>query len=107
MDMKKLNERFANSKKGNVEIENIISKNPEIDATDLDGEVVMMNMEKGQYFMMNDVGSRIWEIIEEPIKVSEIINALLSEFEVEREECENTVMEFLNDLNYGDLIRVS
>ncbi len=105
--MKKLNERFANSKKGNVEIENIISKNPEIDATDLDGEVVMMNMEKGQYFMMNDVGSRIWEIIEEPIKVSEIINALLSEFEVEREECENTVMEFLNDLNYGDLIRVS
>lgn len=107
MDMKKLNERFANSKKGNVEIENIISKNPEIDATDLDGEVVMMNMEKGQYFMMNDVGSRIWEIIEEPIKVSEIINALISEYEVEREECENTVMEFLNDLSYGDLIKVS
>lgn len=107
MDMKKHNERFANSKKGNVEIENIISKNPEIDATDLDGEVVMMNMEKGQYFMMNDVGSRIWEIIEEPIKVSEIINALISEYEVEREECENTVMEFLNDLSYGDLIKVS
>lgn len=107
MDMKKLNERFANSKKGNVEIENIISKNPEIDATDLDGEVVMMNMEKGQYFMMNDVGSRIWEIIEEPIKVSEIINALISEYEVEREECENIVMEFLNDLSYGDLIKVS
>lgn len=107
MDMKKFNERFINSKKVNIEKENIISRNPEIDATDLDGEVVMMNMEKGQYFMMNEVGSRIWEIIEEPIKVSEIINALLSEFEVEREECENTVMEFLNDLNYGALIKVS
>ena len=107
MDMKKLNERFTNSKKVSIQLENAIARNQEIDATDLDGEFVMMNMEKGQYFMMNDVGSRIWEIIEEPIKVSEIINALLSEFEVEREECENTVMEFLNDLNYGDLIKIS
>lgn len=107
MDMKKFNERFINSKKGKIQLENAILRNPEIDATDLDGEVVMMNMEKGQYFMMNEVGSRIWEIIEEPIKVSELIDALLSEFEVEREECENTVMEFLDDLNHGDLIKVS
>ena len=80
MDMKKLNERFVNSKKGNIQLENAISRNPEIDATDLDGEVVMMNLEKGQYFMMNEVGSRIWEIINEPIKVSSVINKLLEEF---------------------------
>ena len=24
----------------------------------------MMNLDKGQYFMMNEVGSRIWELIE-------------------------------------------
>ena len=58
MDMKKLNERFINSKKAIIKLENAILRNPEIDATDLDGEVVMMNIEKGQYFMMNDVGSR-------------------------------------------------
>ncbi|MDU4892509.1 MAG: lasso peptide biosynthesis PqqD family chaperone [Clostridium sp.] len=110
MDIKNLNEKFSNAKRikdTQVKLNNIISRNPEIDATDLDGEVVMMNMEKGQYFMMNEVGSRIWEIIEEPMKISELIDALLGEFEVERDECENTVMEFLNDLSYGDLIKVS
>lgn len=110
MDIKNLNEKFSNAKRikdTQVKLNNIISRNPEIDATDLDGEVVMMNMEKGQYFMMNEVGSRIWEIIEEPMKISELIDSLLGEFEVERDECENTVMEFLNDLSYGDLIKVS
>lgn len=110
MDIKNLNEKFSNAKRikdTQVKLNNIISRNPEIDATDLDGEVVMMNMEKGQYFMMNEVGSRIWEIIEEPMKISELIDTLLGEFEVERDECENTVMEFLNDLSYGDLIKVS
>lgn len=110
MDIKKLNEKFSNAKRikdTQVQLNNIISRNPEIDATDLDGEVVMMNMEKGQYFMMNEVGSRIWEIIEEPMKISELIDALLGEFDVERDECENAVMEFLNDLSYGDLIKVS
>lgn len=107
VDMKIFNERFINAKKDKIKLENAIERNSEIDATDLDGEVVMMNMEKGQYFMMNEVGSRIWEIIEEPIKVCELIEALLSEFEVEREECENTVMEFLDDLNHGNLIKVS
>lgn len=107
MDMKKFNERFINSKKGKIQLENAILRNPDIDATDLDGEVVMMNMEKGQYFMMNEVGSRIWEIIEEPVKVTSVIDTLLGEFEVNKEECEETVIDFLNKLSYADLIKVS
>ncbi|MEG2017876.1 MAG: lasso peptide biosynthesis PqqD family chaperone [Clostridium sp.] len=107
--MKNLNEKFVNAKKikeTSVSEDMVISRNPEIDATDLDGEVVMMNMEKGQYFMMNEVGSRIWELIEEPIKVDAVVNKLLQEFEVEKEECEKTVIEFINELTYADLIQV-
>ena len=46
-----------------INLDTIINKNLEIDDTDLDGEKVMMNLERGEYFMMNEVGSRIWEII--------------------------------------------
>lgn len=110
MVIKNLNEKFANAKiikDLGIKLDATILRNPDIDATDLDGEVVMMNMEKGQYFMMNEVGSRIWEIIEEPVNVTSVIDTLLGEFEVNKEECEETVIDFLNKLRYADLIKVS
>ena len=98
-----------NSKlKKNFEIglDTMINKNLEIDDTDLDGEKVMMNLDRGEYFMMNEVGSRIWEIINEPMNVKSIIDVLCSEYEVDEETCKNTVIEFLGRLNNADLIQV-
>ena len=66
-----------------INLDTIINKNLEIEDTDLDGEKVMMNLEKGEYFMMNEVGSRIWEIISKPINVKDIIETLRSEYEVD------------------------
>ncbi|WP_234885153.1 lasso peptide biosynthesis PqqD family chaperone, partial [Clostridium tarantellae] len=96
--------------KGEFEMENkilledVVIQNKEIDATDLNGEKVMMNLDKGQYFMLNEVASRIWDITDEPTKVSEIISTLLEEYEIDNETCEKTVIEFLSKLNNVDLI---
>ena len=90
-----------------INLDTIINKNLEIDDTDLDGEKVMMSLDKGEYFMMNEVGSRIWEIISEPINVRRIIDTLCSEYEVDEETCKDTVVEFLGRLNNADLISIS
>ncbi len=90
-----------------VNLDDIISKNIEIDDTDIDGEKVMMNLDKGQYFMMNEVGSRIWEIIETPIHVKGIVEKLREEYDVDEQICTDKVLEFLKSLNEADLIKVS
>ena len=90
-----------------LNLETVINKNLEIDDTDLDGEKVMMNLDKGEYFMMNEVGSRIWEIISEPINVKEIISTLRNEYEVDEETCRDTVIEFLGRLDNADLISIN
>ena len=90
-----------------INLDTVINKNLEIDDTDLDGEKVMMNLDKGEYFMMNEVGSRIWYLIIEPINVKGIIEALLSEYEVDEETCTDTVIEFLGRLNNAELISIS
>jgi hypothetical protein len=90
-----------------IGLDTIINKNLEIDDTDLDGEKVMMNLDKGEYFMMNEVGSRIWEIINEPMNVKGIVDALRSEYEVDEETCKDTVIEFLGRLNNANLISIS
>ena len=90
-----------------INLETVINKNLEIDDTDLDGEKVMMNLDKGEYFMMNEVGSRIWEIISEPINVKEIISTLRNEYEVDEETCKDTIIEFLGRLDNADLISIN
>lgn len=108
MEIKKLKVKSAEiNKKLGIRINSTITRNLDIDATDLEGEVVMMNLDKGQYFMMNQVGSRIWEIIKEPSTVNNIINTLLGEFQVEKHQCKENVVEFLGKLKNADLIIVN
>lgn len=70
----------------------------DIDTTDLDGEKVMMDLEKGSYYMLNDVATRIWDIAQEPKSVSEIVTTLLEEYEVDQSTCENQVITFVEQL---------
>ncbi len=108
INFKKSNGKVGRIKKDfGINLETIINKNLEIDDTDLDGEKVMMNLDKGEYFMMNEVGSRIWEIISKPINVKGIIETLRSEYEVDEETCKDTVVEFLGRLNNAELISIS
>lgn len=66
-----------------------------LNVTDLAGEKVMVDFESGKYFLIKGVGNDIWDMLQEEITPNEIIEKLLSEYEVSREECEKSVMEFL------------
>lgn len=89
-----------------ININNVVSRRNDIDTTDLNGEIVMMDLEKGRYFSLNGVGSRIWEIIEEPIGINKIVDCLLEEYDVNRNECEENVLEFLDKLDDANIIFV-
>ena len=74
---------------------------------DLDGETVLMSIEKGMYYGMDPIASRIWELILEPHSVVDLCNTLLAEYEVEREPCEQQVHDFLQTLQEEGLIVVN
>ena len=87
-----------------MQLNTVLERNQEIDASELDGETVMMDMERGNYFMLNRVGSRVWELIEKPVSVEEIIHQLREEYEVSLEECHEAVKEFLHELHHANLL---
>jgi hypothetical protein len=75
-----------------------------LNVTDLSGEKVMIDFDSGKYFMIKGVGNDIWDMIQEEITVGEIIEKLLQEYEVSEDECEQSVLEFLNNLKTFDII---
>lgn len=72
--------------------------------SDMDGEKVMLSIQKGKYYNLGEMGGQIWERIKEPIIVSELIDHLLSEYNVKKDECERQVLSFLNLLLKEELI---
>ena len=75
-----------------------------LNVTDLSGEKVMIDFESGKYFMIKGAGNDIWDIIQEETTVGEIVEKLLSEYEVSRQECEASVNEFLGKLKELEFI---
>jgi hypothetical protein len=61
-------------------------------------EIMMMSPEHGKYIGMNEVGARIWELIETPADIATLCAALVREFEVSSEDCEAEVGSFLAEM---------
>lgn len=95
------------SKVNLIEISSVVSQKRGLDTTDLEGEAVMMDIDKGKYYNFNSVGSRIWELIEKPISVEEITAELLKEFDIDEKKCEASVINFINRLNANELITIA
>lgn len=87
-----------------ISLNTVVSHRKDIDTTDLNGDIVMMDLEKGKYFSLNGVGSRIWTLVEEPVQVGKVVDSLLEEYDISRDECEKNVLEFLDKLESEQII---
>lgn len=87
-------------------MDTIVGQRCDIDVTDIDGEKAMMDLEKGKYFVLNNVGSSIWDIISVPSSIKEIITRLMEEYDVDTTICEQCTLEFLGRLNDAELITI-
>ena len=70
----------------------------------LDGQAVVLNLDSGYYFGLNEVGTRFWQRLGETGSLDTIVEGLLGEFEVERSVLEQDIAELINDLKTRKLV---
>jgi hypothetical protein len=75
--------------------------------SDLDTKAVILSLKNGKYYGLNKVGLSIWALIQKPLTVAEIEEALLQEYEVDEETCRREVIEFLEIMIGEELIEVN
>ncbi|MDQ3661539.1 MAG: PqqD family peptide modification chaperone [Actinomycetota bacterium] len=75
-------------------------------SSDLGGEAAILDLEGGVYYGLDEVGARIWEMIQEPRPASEVRDALIEEYDVEPERCERDLLALLERLAEERLIEV-
>lgn len=61
----------------------------------LGADSVLMNTESGDYLGLNEVGTRIWDLLSAPHTINELVAALLNEYEVTESQCTAEVNNFI------------
>ena len=74
--------------------------------TEIDNQTVMMDIEQGSYFGLNQTGTRIWALLAEPMVIGDLCDQLTTQFDVPREQCEQEVFDFLGSMLTRGLIQV-
>lgn len=75
-------------------------------STDLGNEMVIFNTQNEKYYGLNDVGTRVWALIQEPRTIDEIVGIVAKEYEVEPERFERDLTKLLQDLQSANLVEI-
>jgi hypothetical protein len=67
---------------------------------------VVFHYDKGLYFGLNEVGTLIWNQVQQPRTVHEIRDAILREYEVSDEQCDRDLFALLRQLSEKGLLEV-
>jgi hypothetical protein len=74
---------------------------------ELQGEAVLLNLKTGVYFGLDPVGTRIWQLFAEHELLSQIVTAMVGEYEVTGEKFAGDLLSLVGELERHQLIAVS
>jgi PqqD family protein of HPr-rel-A system len=89
-----------------LSLDALVARRAEPLTATVDGELVMLDPRTGQYFALDAVGLRVWELLEQPRSVAALCEALQGEFDVSPEACRRDVLAFLGQLQKAELLDV-
>jgi hypothetical protein len=70
----------------------------------LGDEVVILQQDSGVYYGLNAVGADIWNFIQQPRTVSEVVNFVVSGYAVSTERFQQDLLELIQELASAQLI---
>jgi len=85
----------------------VVQRDPDVIAAEADQDLVMVSIANGLYYGVSDVAREIWEAIESPKKISDLIDDLVGTYDIDPTTCKEETLSFLEDLRTEGLLKVS
>ncbi len=73
-------------------------------AQEVSGETVLLDLNGENYFGLNEVGTRIWQLLQAGARVGEVLNTLSDEYDASREQLEQDLNDLLARLLEQELV---
>jgi hypothetical protein len=84
----------------------IVAASDDVVSCDLAGGAALLNIRSSVYFTLNEVGARIWSAIRKPMAVSELVDMVTVQYDVDRVRCHDDLVALLQQLDDAGLIKI-
>ena len=73
---------------------------------DIEREAVVLNLDNGFYYSLNQLGTEIWEMCDGTSSIEEMIQCVCDDYEVTYDQAKNDILELVDDLIREGLVTV-
>jgi hypothetical protein len=91
---------------GSIKSDSVVVAAKDQVSCDLDGEAAVLNLATGTYYGLDRVGATIWQHIQTPTCVSDIGEALVTQYEVDAATAKSDLVSFLTDMMREGLVEL-
>ncbi|MDF1573606.1 MAG: lasso peptide biosynthesis PqqD family chaperone [Bacteroidales bacterium] len=89
-----------------IKSESVLKRNPQQLFSDIDGEVVMLSINNGEYYNLDRISTQIWYLLENPINFNNLIGDLMNIYEVSKDTCIKDTKYLLEEFIQKGLIEI-
>ena len=90
-----------------INLDTVVKVRSNAMAERLGDEIAILDPDSGLYFGLNEVGARIWSLLEQPRKLHEVSDAILEEYDVDPARCRANVLLLVGKLLETKLVEVT
>ena len=89
-----------------IDLDTTVTTTEALAVADLGGESVVLDPASGRYYGLNEVAARIVQLAAGSARLGDIVEQILTEYDVEREQLARDVQSFVSDLASKGLIQL-
>jgi hypothetical protein len=101
-----MSDQSSSQSPGTIADATIISRSPSVLISEVDGDIVVLSIERGRYFGLDHIGSDIWKRIEPPCSFATLIDGLAADYEADRATIVSDVQSLLGHMAKHDVVRL-
>jgi hypothetical protein len=90
-----------------ISINSTILVADDVVSCDLDGEAAILNINDGVYYGLDPIGAKIWNLIQKPKILFEVIEIICDEYDVDKDRCTDDILDLIKDLIENGLVRIN
>lgn len=93
-----------------ISLPETINVNPDVLFQELATETVLLNIGNEQYFGLDDIGSRMWQLFSEnnnANNVNDVLTQMLDEFDVDEDRLGKDLLVFIEQLSEAGLVSIT
>jgi hypothetical protein len=87
-------------------LNSIIQRDPDVMGAEADQDLIMVSIATGYYYGISNVAREIWDAIERPRRVADLVHDLTTNYHIDPPSCEDQTLSFLKALLDEGLVQV-